>query len=54
MSVPHVGCITSKYYIIKCYQLLRKKKGYTFIASDILGDLARIQKVDKGKRKKKR
>ena len=35
-------------------QLLRKKKGYTFIASDILDDLAKIQKVEKSKGKKKR
>ena len=33
--------------------LLRKKKGYTFLASDILEDLAKIQKADK-KRSKKR
>ena len=30
-------------------QLLRKKKGYVFIASDILEDLARIQGVEKKK-----
>jgi len=31
--------------------LLKKKKGYTFLASDILEDLARIQKVEKQRKK---
>ncbi|MEK6939547.1 MAG: NAD(P)H-hydrate dehydratase [Nanoarchaeota archaeon] len=31
--------------------LLRKKKGYTFLASDILEDLAKIQKVEKRKKR---
>ena len=31
--------------------LLRKKKGYSFIASDIVNDLGRIDKLIKGKRK---
>ena len=31
--------------------LLRKKKGYTFLASDILDDLAKIQKIDKQKKR---
>lgn len=31
--------------------LLKKKKGYTFLASDILEDLAKIQKVGKQKRR---
>ncbi len=34
--------------------LLRKKKGYTFLASDILEDLAKIQKADKKRSKKKK
>ena len=31
--------------------LLRKKKGYTFLASDILDDLAKIQKIEKHKKR---
>jgi len=31
--------------------LLRKKKGYTFLASDILEDLAKIQKIEKHKKR---
>lgn len=31
--------------------LLKKKKGYTFLASDILDDLAKIQKVEKQKKR---
>src|SRR3989344_8958804 len=31
--------------------LLKKKKGYTFLASDILEDLAKIQKVEKHKKR---
>jgi len=31
--------------------LLRKKKGYIFLASDILDDLAKIQKIDKQKKR---
>ncbi|MEK6905580.1 MAG: NAD(P)H-hydrate dehydratase [Nanoarchaeota archaeon] len=32
--------------------LLKKKKGYTFLASDILEDLAKSQKVDKQKKRR--
>ena len=35
-------------------QLLKRKKGYAFIASDILDDLSKIQKIEKVKRKKRR
>ena len=35
-------------------QLLKKKRGYTFIASDILDDLEKIQRVDKSKGKKRK
>ncbi|MDP3698335.1 MAG: NAD(P)H-hydrate dehydratase [Nanoarchaeota archaeon] len=31
--------------------LLKKKKGYTFLASDILDDLAKIQKIEKHKKR---
>ncbi len=31
--------------------LLKKKKGYTFLASDILEDLAKIQKIEKQRKK---
>ena len=31
--------------------LLKKKKGYTFLASDILDDLAKIQKIEKQKKR---
>ena len=32
--------------------LLKKKKGYTFLASDILEELAKIQKVEKHKKRR--
>ena len=32
-------------------QLLKKKKGYVFIASDIIDDLSKIQKFEKVKKK---
>ena len=34
--------------------LLKKKKGYTFLASDILDDIAKIQGLEKGKGRKKK
>ena len=36
------------------HQLIKKERGYTFIASDILDNLEKIQRVDKSKGKKKK